>query len=123
MAANARVTRGAWISTIAVTTVATSPIAACRNDTARRFSPNAHASASNANTPNADCNFSIDPPEPTGADYRLHAPMCNAACGFSQTICIVPQAIDIGTAVSHGVRSGPSVGASGSLPPRQGAGN
>ena len=40
-------------STSAVMTVAASPTAICRNETARRFSPNAHAIASNANTPAA----------------------------------------------------------------------
>ena len=34
------------------------------NETARRFSPHAHAIASKANTPNADCNCSMNPPAP-----------------------------------------------------------
>ena len=39
----------------AVTSVAARPTAACLSETARRFSPKAHAIASNAKMPSADC--------------------------------------------------------------------
>ena len=55
MAPNACATNGSFVSTTAVRKVTARPIAACLGDTARRFSLSAHAIASNANTPNADC--------------------------------------------------------------------
>ena len=64
MAPKALATSGSLISTSAVTRVTASPIAVCRNDTARRFSPSAHAIASNASTPNADCSCSMIPKPP-----------------------------------------------------------
>src|SRR3954454_19383407 len=64
MAPNAFATGGSLSSTSAVMTVAASPTAICRNDTARRFSPSAQAIASNASTPNADCTCSMIPKPP-----------------------------------------------------------
>ncbi len=55
MTPNPRATKGSFINATAVRIVTKSPTAACLSETARRFSPNAHAIASNANTPNADC--------------------------------------------------------------------
>src|SRR5688500_12651636 len=69
MAPNAFATGGSLSSTNAVTTVAASPTAICRNETARRFSLSAHAIASNASTPNADCSCSMNPPPTPGSDY------------------------------------------------------
>ena len=53
--AKAAVTCGTLMRTSAVTKVAASPMPACRNDTARRFSLIAQAMARSAKTPNADC--------------------------------------------------------------------
>ncbi|MEY9818081.1 hypothetical protein ABIF75_001727 [Bradyrhizobium japonicum] len=47
-----------------MTKVATRPIAACRSDTARRFSANAKAINSNAKMPSADCKRSMMSPKP-----------------------------------------------------------
>src|SRR5204863_949212 len=78
MAPKACATTGSLSSTTAVTSVAARPMAACRSDTARRFSPHAQAIASNATTPNADCNCSMNPPDP-GCDYASAAPPRNPA--------------------------------------------
>jgi len=66
MAEKACATRGSFINASAVRKVTARPIAACRSDTARRFSLIAHATASNANTPNADCSCCILPPPMSG---------------------------------------------------------
>src|SRR5882757_3621074 len=95
MAPKALATTGSLISTSAVATVATSPIAACRIETARRFSPSAQAIASSASTPNADCSCSMDPPN-ARRDY---------ASGPLQS-AMLPRAdrcgIDKGAVVGHG---------------------
>src|SRR3954453_16559726 len=70
MTPNARATNGTLISSRAVSSVATSPIAACRHEIARRFSPRAHAIASSAKTPNADwtcCMFPAFPEDYGGS--------------------------------------------------------
>jgi hypothetical protein len=55
MTPNACATMGSFISATAVRRETARPMAACLSETARRFSPNVHAIASNASTPNADC--------------------------------------------------------------------
>ena len=55
IAPNTCATPGNLISAAAVAKVTASPMAVWRNETARRFSPKAQASASSATMPNADC--------------------------------------------------------------------
>src|SRR6266702_2493188 len=82
MAPNAFATKGTLISTSAVRSVATRPMAACRIETTRRFSPKAQAIASNATTPNADCNCNIGPrsPEPIMAAGDLQVQCRSQQC-------------------------------------------
>ena len=78
---------------MAVVSVTARPIAACRSDTARRFSPHAHAIASKATTPNADCSCSMSPPNP---DAIMPAPR-----GRAMPCCGRSAAVDIGVSVGH----------------------
>ena len=81
MAPNAFATGGSLSSTSAVTTVTASPTAICRNETARRFSLSAHAIASNASTPNADCSCSMNPPPTPGAIMPAPGGRAMPCCG------------------------------------------
>jgi hypothetical protein len=76
MTPKARATSGTLISTTAVRSVKANPIAACRSETARRFSPRPHAIASNANTPNADCSCCMIHPMPERL-WRQDHQLCN----------------------------------------------
>src|SRR3984893_8557662 len=77
MTPKACATNGSLIRTMAVANVTTRPIAACRSETAPRFSPKPQAIASNAKIPSADCNCSMMSPPPSAI---MAAPQFKAQC-------------------------------------------
>src|SRR5882757_7105830 len=98
MTPKACATKGSFMSATAATKVTARPIAACLSETAPRFSPNPHASASRARTPNADCNCSIDPPEAgamvAAAHCKAHAARFRSGGGRTSDIDNRSDAVD-----------------------------
>src|SRR5262245_10617473 len=105
MTPKARATTGSLSSTMAVASVTARPIAACRSDTARRFSPHAHAIASNATTPSADCNCSMNPPIPiTRLCQRRAAAQCRVAVAGVDNRTVVGHASVMSSTETVGAR-------------------
>src|SRR5579872_5888253 len=74
MTKNPAVTWGSLRNSAAVAKVTARPIAACRMETARRFSLRIQAIASKAAMPNADCNSCMPhaPELPSAASHERH---------------------------------------------------